>query len=105
MRARLARPPPARLCRARDRGDAQGPVRVEKLGPKINYVRDLHGGRIRHHRQIATITTLRWPHIEDAMTAEDQRPSALSKRLINTRRRVVDATFQLMRERDPKDTT
>jgi hypothetical protein len=39
------------------------------------------------------------------MNAEDRRPSALSQRLLNTRRRVVDATFQLMRERDPSDTT
>jgi hypothetical protein len=39
------------------------------------------------------------------MNAEEQRPSALSQRLLNTRRRVVDATFQLMRERDPSEGT
>lgn len=39
------------------------------------------------------------------MKAEDQRRSALSQRLLTTRRRVVDATFQLMRERDPSEGT
>jgi transcriptional repressor AefR-like protein len=37
------------------------------------------------------------------MNAEEQRPSSLSQRLLNTRRRVIDATFQLMRERDPAE--
>jgi hypothetical protein len=38
--------------------------------------------------------------LEDAMNAEDQRPDTLARRLLDTRRRIVEATSQLMRERD-----